>query len=163
LADIPHGGTVGSGSVRRRAQLAVLRPDLQFGELRGNIETRLERALGPDAKFDAVVVAVAALERLERTDAIAEIMPIESMLPQVGQGAIAVEARADDETTLALLAAIDHVASHRCVTAERAFLASVGGGCDLPVAAYAVIEGGRVVLETEQFDDGKHTRTRGPQ
>ena len=135
------------------AQLAALRPDLVFAELRGNIETRLERVLGPDRQYDAIVMALAALQRLERTDAIAEIMPIDTMVPQVGQGALAIECRADDHTTRAVLAAIDHPASHRCVTAERAFLAAVGGGCDLPVAAHAVIEGEHIVLVAEQFDD----------
>jgi hydroxymethylbilane synthase len=162
LAEIPPGGTVGTGSVRRRAQLATLRPDLRFAELRGNIETRLEKVLGNEPEFDAIVVAVAALQRLERTDAIAEVMSIEAMLPQIGQAALGIECRADDAATLALLAAIDHEPSHRCVDAERAFLASVGGGCDLPVAAHAVIEDGRVVLDAEQFADGNHTRRRGP-
>jgi hydroxymethylbilane synthase len=152
LDDVPRGGTVGTGSVRRRAQLAALRPDLVFAELRGNIETRLERVLGPDRHFDAIVMAVAALQRLERADAIAEVMPVETMVPQIAQGALAIECRVDDDATRAVLAAIDHADSHRCVTAERAFLAAVGGGCDLPVAAHAAVEGDRIVLLAEQFD-----------
>ncbi|HEY3832445.1 MAG TPA: hydroxymethylbilane synthase [Acidimicrobiia bacterium] len=152
LDEIPHGGTVGTGSVRRRAQLAALRPDLVFAELRGNIETRLERVLGPERHYDAIVMAVAALQRLERTDAIAEIIAIDTMVPQIAQGALAIECRADDDATRVALAAIDHPASHRCVTAERAFLAAVGGGCDLPVAAHAVVEGSKIVLVAEQFD-----------
>ncbi|HEY1737578.1 MAG TPA: hydroxymethylbilane synthase, partial [Acidimicrobiia bacterium] len=85
LDDIPRGATVGTGSVRRRAQLATLRPDLVFAELRGNIETRLERVLGPDRQYDAIVMALAALQRLERTDAVAEIVAVDTMVPQIAQ------------------------------------------------------------------------------
>ena len=86
-ARFPEGGTIGTGAVRRRAQLAALRPDLQFGELRGNVPTRVERA----DEFDAVVIAFAALERLELTDHVAEVLEVDVMLPMVGQGALAVE------------------------------------------------------------------------
>ncbi len=160
LDDIPNGGTVGTGSVRRRAQLAALRPDLRFGELRGNIETRLSRAIGPEPGFDAIVVAVAALERLDRADTIAEVMPIDRMLPQIAQGAIAIECRTHDTATIDLLAAIDHAPSHRCVTAERAYLSAVGGGCDLPVAAHATLDGDRIVLDVERFDGTLEECTR---
>ena len=135
LDGIPVGGRVGTGSVRRRAQLGWLRSDLTFGGLRGNIETRLEKATG----FDAVVVAVAALRRLDRLAAAAEILDVRLMVPQVGQGALAVECRADDDETRELLAAIDHRASRRAVEAERAWLAEMGGGCDRPVGAYATV------------------------
>ena len=144
LADIPTGGIIGTGSVRRRAQLAAARPDLAFGALRGNIETRLSRA----PEFDAVVVAVAALERLGLAGEITEILEPQVVLPQVAQGALAVECRADDATTRERLAAIDDIVAHKAIDAERAFLAGIGGGCDVPVGALAcVIAGGVVALD----------------
>jgi hydroxymethylbilane synthase len=133
LDDLPTGARVGTGSVRRRAQLAALRPDLTFGELRGNIPTRLEKA----ADFDAVVMAAAALDRLELADRIAERLEPSTLLPQVAQGALAVECRADDDVTLAALAAIDDPGAAVTVAAERAFLADLGGGCSLPCGALA--------------------------
>jgi hydroxymethylbilane synthase len=143
LADLPAGARVATGSVRRRAQLAALRPDLTFAELRGNIATRLEHA----ADFDAIVVAAAALERLGLTDRATEYLEPSVMLPQVGQGALAVECRTDDTGTHARLAAIDDMLAHAAVGAERAFLAQLGGGCDLPVGALAVVDGGEIVVE----------------
>ncbi|MEA2843938.1 MAG: hydroxymethylbilane synthase [Actinomycetota bacterium] len=145
LASLPAGAQVATGSVRRRAQLAWLRPDLTFAGLRGNMETRLSKA----DSFDAIVVAAAALHRLGRADRLTEVLDPLVMLPQVGQGALAVECRDADEHTLALLAAIDHRPSRLAVEAERAFLREVGGGCDLPVGAYATVDAttGRVRLE----------------
>jgi hydroxymethylbilane synthase len=133
LDQLPPGAVVATGSVRRRAQLAWARPDLTFAGLRGNIATRLSKA----KSYDAVVVALAALRRLGRTDHVAEALDASVMLPQVGQGALAVECRSDDQSTLAALAGLDHAASRRAVDAERAFLAELGGGCDLPVGAQA--------------------------
>jgi len=140
---LPTGARVGTGSVRRRAQLAHRRDDLTFGELRGNIGTRLEKA----AQFDAVVVAAVALDRLGLSTHIAERLDPAVMLPQVGQGAIAVECRLDDTETRAALAAIDDHDAHAAVTAERAFLAQLGGGCNLPCAAYARAVGGVVEID----------------
>jgi hydroxymethylbilane synthase len=133
LDDVPTGGRVGTGSVRRRAQLASMRPDLGFGELRGNIPTRLEKA----GAFDAVVMAAAALDRLGLADRIAERVDPSVVLPQVAQGALAVECRADDDATRALLAGIDDAGIRAAVVAERAFLARLGGGCNLPCGALA--------------------------
>jgi hydroxymethylbilane synthase len=133
LDDLPTGARIGTGSVRRRAQLAALRPDLTFGELRGNIPTRLEKA----ADFDAVVMAAAALDRLECADRIAERLEPSVLLPQVAQGALAVECRADDDATLTALSAIDDPTAAVAVAAERAFLAELGGGCSLPCGALA--------------------------
>jgi hydroxymethylbilane synthase len=132
LADLPSGARVATGSVRRRAQLADLRPDLTFDGLRGNIPTRLAKADG----YDAIVVAAAALERLELSDRIADVLPTSVMVPQVAQGALAVECRSDDATRDAL-AEIEDRDSRRAVDAERAFLAELGGDCDLPAGAYA--------------------------
>jgi hydroxymethylbilane synthase len=144
LDEIPTGGRVGTGSVRRRAQLAALRPDLGFAELRGNIPTRLEKAAG----FDAVVLAAAALDRLGLADRIAERVDPSVVLPQVGQGALAVECRADDDGTRELLARVDDAEVRAAVTAERAYLAELGGGCNLPCGALAEADGvGGVRLE----------------
>jgi hydroxymethylbilane synthase len=135
LDGLATASRIATGSVRRRAQLAAARPDLQFTGLRGNLETRVARAA--DSDVDAVVVAVAALERLGRGSEATEVLETSVMLPQVAQGALAVECRADDEGTIAILTAIDDANAHRCVLAERAFLAEMGGGCDLPVGALA--------------------------
>jgi hydroxymethylbilane synthase len=137
LHELPAGAVVATGSVRRRAQLAWLRPDLTFAGLRGNIATRLAKA----PRYDAVVVALAALRRLGLTGGVAEAVDPAVMLPQVSQGALAVECRVADEATLAAVAAIDHAPSRRAVEAERAFLAEVGGSCDLPVAAHGRLVG----------------------
>jgi hydroxymethylbilane synthase len=134
---LPVGGRVGTGAVRRRAQLAWRRPDLTFGELRGNIDTRLGKA----SAFDAVVVGAAALRRLDLMSHVTEVLEPEVVVPQVGQGALAVECRADDDRTRSILEAADHGPSALALRAERAFLAEVGGGCDLPVGAYARVDG----------------------
>lgn len=143
LASLPPGALVATGSVRRRAQLVAARPDLTFTGLRGNIDTRLAKA----KDFGAIVMAVAALHRLERADAIAEVLGPEVMLPQVAQGALAIECRSDDQETRERLAAIEHRPSRLAVDAERAFLAELGGGCDLPVGAYATVDGSTIELE----------------
>jgi hydroxymethylbilane synthase len=133
LDDLAPGATVATGSPRRRAQLAALRPDLTFCELRGNIAGRIERA----EAVGAGVMALAALERLGLADKVAGVLEPSDMLPQVAQGALAVECRADDIELLELLAAADDTVAHRQVDAERAWLASIGGGCNAPVAAFA--------------------------
>ncbi|HTZ09133.1 MAG TPA: hydroxymethylbilane synthase [Acidimicrobiales bacterium] len=143
LEALAPGALVATGSVRRRAQLAWLRPDLTFCDLRGNMATRLERA----REVGAGVVALAALQRLERDGDVAEVLDPRVVLPQVGQGALAVECRRDDEPRRALLAGIDDGAAHRAVRAERAFLATLGGGCTLPVGALAAAGPGGVELE----------------
>jgi hydroxymethylbilane synthase len=136
LAELPTAAVVATGSARRRAQLAWLRSDLTFAELRGNIPTRLEKAVA----FDAIVMAAAALDRLGMSDRISERLDTETMLPQVGQGAVAIECRVDDERTRALLAAIEHEPTRLAVDAERAFLAELGGDCDLPAGAHAIVD-----------------------
>ncbi|MBK9179696.1 MAG: hydroxymethylbilane synthase [Acidimicrobiales bacterium] len=144
LGALAPGATVATGSVRRRAQLASLRPDLTFVGLRGNIATRLEKV--PDG--GAILMAVAALARLGLADRIDEALAVDVLVPQVAQGALAVECRADDGSVRALLAPIEHDASRRAVDAERSFLATLGGGCEAPVGAHAVVdERGSVVLE----------------
>jgi hydroxymethylbilane synthase len=144
LADLPPGAEVATGSLRRQAQLGAARPDLRFVGLRGNMATRLAKA----ADHDAVVVAAAALDRLGLEAQIAERLPVELVLPQVAQAALAVECRVDDAELRAQLAAVEHEASRRCVDAERAFLAELGGDCSLPAAAYATVgPSGELVME----------------
>jgi hydroxymethylbilane synthase len=143
LAGLPPGGLVATGSARRRAQLAYARPDLSFTEVRGNMERRVSR--GEDGSVAAVVVAVAAMERLGWMQRLTDILDPLVVLPQAGQGAIAVQCRADDHATRALLSTIDHPDSHRAVRAERAVLAGLGGSCTVPVAAWAELVGDRSV------------------
>lgn len=133
LDELPQGATVATGSVRRRALLAAVRPDLQFVELRGNIHTRLTKL--PEG--GALVMAVAALQILGLTDRIAQALPVDPFVPSPGQGCVAVECREGDAATAGLLQAIDHGPTRTVVTAERAFLAELGTGCSLPVAAHA--------------------------
>jgi hydroxymethylbilane synthase len=139
---LPTAATVATGSARRRAQLAEIRPDLLFADLRGNLATRI--AAAGSGGITAVVVAQAALDRLgwEVPAGVAtQVLEPEVMVPQVGQGALAVECRGDDAHTLAALAAIDDPVARRLVSAERAFLAELGGGCTLPVGACAQLVG----------------------
>ena len=135
LGDLPAGGLIATGSARRRAQLAALRPDLAFTDLRGNMARRV--AIGESGAVSAAVVAVAALERLGWADRLSDVLDPIDVLPQAGQGAIAVQCRADDRGARELVAAVDHPPSHRALTAERAVLAALGGSCTVPVGAFA--------------------------
>ncbi len=146
LDQIQEGGVVASGSARRRVQLADLRPDLQFVGLRGNIKTRIEIAQSADV--DAVVVAKAALDRLGISELADHVFESDQMIPQVGQGAIAIECREDDLDTTGLLGEVVDELTGTCVMAERSYLAELGGGCELPVGAYAYKRGDDLYLET---------------
>ncbi|MFN8492940.1 MAG: hydroxymethylbilane synthase [Caldilineaceae bacterium] len=137
LATLPPNAIVGTSSTRRAAQLLLARPDLQIKSIRGNVGTRVRKVL--DGDYDATVLAAAGLERLGLSDAVTEKLSLEVMLPAPGQGALAVQCRAEDKATLALLAAIDDVDVRAAVTAERQFLHDLGGGCSAPVAAYATV------------------------
>lgn len=149
LDGLAPGATVATGSLRRKVQLAARRPDLVFTGLRGNIATRLER-IPPGG---AVVMAAAALDRLALWPTLAEReIPTDHLepsrcLPQVAQGALAVECRADDEPLRTLLARIEHGPSRAAIDAERAFLAELGGDCELPAGAHAVVSGDTIVVE----------------
>jgi hydroxymethylbilane synthase len=136
LDELPEDATVGTGSPRRRAQLIAYRDDLRMVEIRGNIDTRLKRL--EEGRYDAIVLAAAGIERLGLQDRVSEILPPEIMLPAVAQGCLALQCRADDEKTIAILAAIEHKKSRQAAEAERSFLAALGGGCDAPIAALAV-------------------------
>lgn len=140
-ATLPPGAHVGTGSTRRRAQLLAYRPDLEIIDLRGNADTRLRKARDPNGPYDAIVIAHAALARLGELGALTEVLPEEVMLPAPGQGALAVECRAQGET-LALVQAINDPDTEIETRAERAFLAALGGGCAVPVAARARLEAG---------------------
>jgi hydroxymethylbilane synthase len=145
LSTLAPGATIATGSVRRRAQLADLRPDLTFVGLRGNIGTRMGKIPGGGA----IVMAAAAIERLgiDLTGVAHQVLDPAVVLPQVGQGALAVECRTDDDDLRRLLAFLDEPAAHRVFDAERGFLVELGGDCDLPAGAYATVDDGAVVLD----------------
>lgn len=140
LASLPQGARVGTSSLRRAAQLLASRPDLTVLSLRGNVDTRIRKAMAGD--YDAIVLAAAGMLRLCLGERISEYLPFEVMLPAPGQGALAVQCRADDFATRELLTTIDHTLTRATVMAERAFLDALGGGCSAPVAAYALRENG---------------------
>ncbi len=162
LDEIPRGGVVATGSQRRQCQVAALRADLRFTGLRGNMARRVAAATQPDV--DAVIVAAAALERLGESHRIAQRFSPVELVPQVGQGAIAIEHRTDDADTAAAAGVIIDEVTTRCVRAERAFLRTLGGGCDLPTGAHATVDAhGRLsmiaLLATP--DRGRIERTTG--
>lgn len=156
--ELPVGARVATGSQRRRIQLRALRPDLEIVDVRGNIGTRLSRV--DEGRFDALVVAVAALERLGLGSRLVTVFEPEVMLPQVGQGALAVECRAEDVVTRERLAAIDHAPTHELLDTERAFLAAIGGDCDLPAGAHAWHDVDGITLEAMLALDGVPRRAR---
>jgi hydroxymethylbilane synthase len=154
LKDLASGARVGTSSLRRQAQLRHHRPDLELLDLRGNVDTRLKKVAA--GEFDAIVLATAGMNRLGASDKITQILPPEVMLPAVGQGALGIEARVDDRETLRLVAALDDPESHEAVTAERALLRELEGGCQVPLGAWARRENGELRLEACVFSaDGK--------
>lgn len=150
LGDIPHGGTVGTSSPRRSAQIMRLRPDLKAVVFRGNVDTRLAKLAAGDV--DATLLAAAGLDRLGRDD-IGTAIPVDVMLPAPAQGAVGIETRADDARAIGLIGAIDHVETHRCVLVERALLAALDADCHSPVAALALIAGDEVTLRAELLSE----------
>ncbi len=145
LMTLPHGAAVGTSSHRRAAQILHRRPDLRMIDIRGNIDTRIRKALDPKGSYDAIVLAVAGLERLGQTQVITERLAFDNMLPAPGQGALGVQCR-DDSESLKWLAPLNHLSTEVAVIAERAFLAALGGGCSLPVGAYAEIDDHKLIL-----------------
>ncbi len=152
LAELPPGARIGTGALRRIAQLHALGLQLEVQPIRGNVDTRLARVLGPDADLDAIVLARAGLARLGRTDVITETLDPMLMLPAPAQGALAVECRLDDQDLVEMLAVLDHAPSRAAVVAERALLATLEAGCSAPVAAYA---------ELAEGDSGEEIYLRG--
>ena len=145
LDTLPEGAAVGTSSRRRGAQILHHRPDLRLIDIRGNVDTRIRKALDPDGPYDAIVLARAGLERLEHTADISETLSLDVMLPAPGQGALAVQCR-DDEQSRALLAPLNHRPSQLSTSAERAFLEGLGGGCSLPIAAFGFIDADMTML-----------------
>ena len=144
IEELPKGARVGTSSLRREAQLKAIRPDLVVHPLRGNVDTRLRKL--ESGEYDAIILATAGLRRLSRTELIRQIIPVEVMCPAAGQGALAIEIRADDETVRAALSFLDDQASRIETTCERALLQKMGGGCQVPIGASATWRDGLVHL-----------------
>lgn len=147
LEALPEGAVVGTSSLRRAAQVLALRPDLRIKDIRGNVDTRLRKLDDPAQGYDAILLAQAGLDRLGYSQlAHARPIPTELVLPAPGQGALAVQGRVDDPGMTAFLERLDHSPTRAAVTAERAFLAGLGGGCALPVGAQATVQAGQLKL-----------------
>src|SRR5947209_5884274 len=163
LADLPRGAKVGTSSLRRAAQLRGLRPDLQVESVRGNLDTRLRKL--DEGQYDAILLAAAGLKRLGWGDRIAEILPTDVMCSAVGQGALAIETRASGTGFQACLL-LDHPTTHAAVTAERGVLGALGGGCQVPIGAYATVHDGvlRILGVVASPDGGELVRaeSEGP-
>jgi hydroxymethylbilane synthase len=161
FGELPPGSRVGTSSPRRRAQLLAARPDLEVSEARGNVDTRLGRLR--EGRWAALVLARAGLARLRRLDQVCDVFSPEVLLPAIGQGALALFARAEDARTREALAAVDHVDSHREAVAERSLLAALEAGCQAPVAGRARVAGGSLILEAGVFapDGSRSLRESG--
>ncbi len=147
IENLPLGARIGTGSLRRAAQLRAWRADLEILDIRGNVETRIKKL--DDGIYEAIILAEAGLHRLGYLDRVAQKIPIHRLLPAVGQGALGLETRADDQTTITALAALNHLASQLAVTAERSLLAHLRGGCLAPVAAWCRMEDDKLRLEAK--------------
>lgn len=177
LTDFPNGATIATSSTRRKAQLQAVRPDLKIVEIRGNVATRM-RKVAEQAELDATVLALAGITRLNFTispdgklhgDAVpdgllATVLDVDVMLPCVGQAAIGIEIRTKDERIAKICGRLNHLDTFQCVTAERAFLSGMGGGCQSPVGAYAEVVGGSIRMKAVSFRDGpaKHGQGERP-
>jgi hydroxymethylbilane synthase len=174
LEDFPKGATIATSSTRRRMSLLAARPDLNIVEIRGNVATRMQK-VAERAELDATILALAGITRLNfkikadgtiSGDAVpagllATVLELNEMLPCVGQGAIGIEIRDNDERIAKICKKLNHPATFHAVTAERAFLRGMGGGCQSPVAAYAVTTQGKVSLRAVSFRDEKEKRGEG--
>ncbi len=145
FADLPQGARVGTSSLRRKSQILKQRPDLQIIDLRGNVGTRLGKL--DDGQYDAIILASAGLKRLGLENRIRHTIEPNVSLPAVGQGALGLECRADDQDVLALIQALLHIETDVCVRAERAFNAYLEGGCQVPIAGYATLQDGKIHIE----------------
>lgn len=145
LAELPSGARVGTSSLRRQSQLRHHRPDLELLELRGNVDTRLRKV--EHGEYDAIVLAKAGLDRLGWSEKITEVLSTDISLPAVGQGALGIEARADEREVLEVLARLNHAATRFGVTAERALLEELEGGCQVPLGAWGRVEEGELILD----------------
>jgi len=145
LASLPQGARVGTSSLRRQSQLLHVRRDLRVLELRGNVDTRIEKLKRGD--YDAIVLAKAGLDRLGLSANISEVLPHAVSLPAAGQGAIGIEARAGDAATIRALTTLEDAETRSAVTAERSALAGLGGGCQVPIGAWGRVENGKLLLD----------------
>jgi hydroxymethylbilane synthase len=145
LAELPAGSIVGTGSIRRQAQLLALRPDLRVTEIRGNVDTRLRKL--QEGQYDSIILACAGLHRLGLREKISSPLDLAQMLPAPGQGALAIEVRADDVQALQVTKALNHVPTALAVSAERQFLHHMGGGCNVPVAVYARMSQDQIAID----------------
>jgi len=149
LKYLPSGARVGTSSIRRQAQLRHLRPDFQVLELRGNVDTRMRKLA--EGEYDAIVLAMAGVNRLGAADKVSQLFKTDVMLPAVGQGALGIETRFDDTEASAWVAALDDPETRACITAERALLRELEGGCQVPLGALARIANGRMEMEAGVF------------
>ncbi|MEW6002655.1 MAG: hydroxymethylbilane synthase [Nitrospirota bacterium] len=145
FGDLPAGARIGTSSLRRSCQLLSARPDLNITHLRGNLDTRIRKL--DEGQFDAIILAAAGVKRLGLQERITEILPFEISLPAIGQGAIGIECRIDDDFTNGLVAPLDHEETSLCIKAERAFLKRLEGGCQVPIAAYARTEDRKMKID----------------
>ena len=145
IEDLPRGALVGTSSLRRQAQLKAVRPDLEIRPLRGNVDTRLRKLEA--GEYDAIILAAAGLNRLGKTQLVRQVIPFEVMCPAAGQGALGIEIRAGDSVTRQHLAFLDDAEAHATTTCERALLNKLGGGCQVPIGAFAEVREGRLHLE----------------
>jgi len=159
LGELPKGARVGTTSLRRQAQLRAARADLIPADLRGNVDTRLRRL--HEGRFDAILLAMAGLARLGRAGEVTEVLDPREFVPAPGQGAIALECRDEDDAVRGAVAALDHAPTARAVAAERAFLAALGGGCNVPLGAHAFAADGRLDLVGFVAEDGGPGFVRG--
>lgn len=163
ISSLPLNAIVGTSSQRRMAQLKSLRPDVHLKDLRGNVDTRLRKL--DEGKYDAIILASAGLRRLGWGDRISESIPIDEMLPAVGQGALGLETREKDSDIINLIKSLDHQETAIACKTERAFLRSLGGGCQLPIAGFAVVCDGNIILQgliaNESFDEIKRGEIKG--
>lgn len=163
ISTIPLNAVVGTSSQRRMAQLKALRPDVKLRDLRGNVDTRLRKL--DDGEYDAIILASAGLRRLGWADRITSSIPIEEILPAVGQGALGLETRANDSETIHLVKSLNHHETNIACKTERAFLRGLGGGCQLPIAGFAVVAENNVYLKgliaNETFDKIKRGEFNG--
>jgi hydroxymethylbilane synthase len=154
LENLPDGAVIGTSSLRRQAQLLAFRPDVQVKPIRGNVDTRIRKVF--EGQYDAAILAAAGVNRLGLDEHIAEYLPLEVMLPAPGQGALAVQCRSGDKHVLNFFSPLASPATCLAVTAERAFLLALGGGCSLPVGAYASVQAKSITLQgVVASDDGK--------
>ncbi len=143
--ELPEGATIGTSSLRRSCQIKNLRPDLKILQLRGNVDTRLRKL--DEGQFDAIILASAGIKRLGHKDRITEYLSTDISLPAIGQGAIGIECRVDDEFINSIISGLNHSETAVCVKAERAFLKRLEGGCQVPIAAHAVLEDSKIILD----------------